>query len=132
MVGWAIGGLIVSGLITVLVSLKQRKLYLSKLLLIVAAASIGVLVFNNQVSSNIPKSETAQYQEVSPSFSEAPYLVNTSSRAYYVSTYQEIPDGLLLTNYFYYNQKKWEASDKPLPLTEKLYGTITLSKRKGG
>ncbi len=125
--------LVVLGLFVVIGSIRQRKLLVNKFVIIVALIAIGIISLSNTLAGSTPqKLETQYYQRIAPSVQDAPYIVPTSSRAYYVSTFNETTKGIVLTCYYYYNQKKWERSTIPLPLDKTLYGNLQVYKRKIG
>lgn len=121
--------LVVLGLYIVVGSILKKKLLLSKFVVIIAVLAIGMLLLSSQFSSNDSQDDIQAYQKIAPSVQNAPFMVQTSSRAYYVSTYLDTDDALTLTNYYFYDEKKWEKSSIPLPLDKSIYGELKVHKR---
>lgn len=74
--------------------------------------------------------ETPEYQTIAPTIKEAPYIVQTSSRVYYVVEYENTGGGLTLLEYFTYDKKEWQKQTFPLTLSEQYYGKVVLNERK--
>jgi len=105
--------LVLLGLYVVLGSIRKRKLLINKFVVILAIVAVGLLLLAGN-SKSAEKAVTPQYQQISPSVQEAPYYLLTSTRAYYVATFEDTSRYLVLTNFYYYDRKKWENSDIPL------------------
>ena len=133
MVVIAIITLVLLGIYVILGSIRQHRLLFNKFVVIVAVIAIGILVLQGSLSKNDPQQvEIPPYQKIAPSVQQAPYVVQTSSRAYYVTTFKDSEDVLLLINYYFYSRKNWELADIPLPLDRSIYGNLKVVKRNIG
>lgn len=112
----------------VIASIRKRRLCIGRGTLILAAVCIGVIVWQSN-SAGQPEKQYSQLIEKAPAVVDAPYFVQTDTRAYYVATYQPRDSGPVLTNYYYYDKKNWQFSSIPLPLDEAIYGKIRVHKR---
>lgn len=125
--------LVLLGLYVIFGSMRQRKLLINKFVVIVGVVGIGILLLNGQFSKNdSAQTEIQYYQKLAPTIQEASYYLQTESRAYYVSTFQDSETSLVLTDYYYFDKKKWELSNVPLPLDKTIYGELKLYKRNIG
>ena len=133
MTALAIIALVLLGIYIIFGSLRQHKLLINKFVVVVAVLAIGVLILQGSFSSNdSQQTKTPQLQKVAPSVQQAPYVLQTSSRAYYVATYQDTENVVILTSFYYYDKKVWELSNIPLPLDRSIYGNIKIIKRSIG
>lgn len=129
----AVIALILLLIYVVIGSIRQRKLLFNKTVLVVAIIAIGILVLQGQFSRDDPQRvEVPKYQQLAPPVQDAPYVLQTSSRAYYVATYKDTAEALILTSYYFYDKKKWELSDIPLPLDKSIYGELKPVRRNIG
>ena len=125
--------LVLIGIYVIFGSIRQHRLLINKTVVIISAIAIGILVFQGSITKNDPQQITLPYyQQIAPSVQQAPYVLQTSSRAYYISTYQDGEEGLLLTNFYFYNKKQWENSDIPLPFPKSIFGDLEVFKRYVG
>ena len=62
-----------------------------------------------------------------PTKQQAPYIVQTDTRYFFVQSYEQVTDGYLLVNVWAFEGKKWIKYDT-LRLT-RAWGTITIGKR---
>ena len=120
MVTIAIIILVVVGLGVILGSIRKRKLLINKGVLILIAIAMGILYFNGAFSDKPLEARASAYQNTAPSISQAPYLLDTPSRAYYVVSHYENEHWLVLTEYYSYDRKKWEKSESPLAFDKSL------------
>ena len=96
-----------------------------------AVLIVGLLMLRNcAMGSESLIVETPEYQKIAPAVKEAPYIVQTSSRVYYVVKYENSGEGLILLEYFTYDRKEWQKQTIPLPLSERYYGVVSLNERK--
>jgi len=110
----------------------KHRLFITKLTIIPLIIAVGILVISNQFGSDeveYPGGNVQYYQKVEPPFEEAPLVVQTSSRIYYVATLIDEGDILTLTDYYYFDKKKWVYSDVPLPLDRNTYGNMKVYNR---
>lgn len=130
----AVAAIIVIVLIAIIVLFGlfvKHKLIINKFIVILLILSVGYLVISSNLNKNkseSPNVEIPAYQKIAPDISNAPRVVQTSSRIYYVSSIAD--DGVNLTLYKYYTyDKKWNYYDKPLVLSRNIYGTIKIYQR---
>jgi len=99
-----------------------------------AVVAIGIIVLSNSFggSSSPQELQISRLQEKAPSVQDAPYYVQTSSRAYYIATFNDSEECLTLTSYYFYDHKKWESSFVPLPLDKQIYGNLKVHRRNIG
>lgn len=110
--------------------LKNKALILIAIIAVAVVFAIGY--FNKQDKSTQPAA-VYNYQKKAPPVQDYPRIVQTSSRAYYIATMTNINGVLTLTNYQYYDSRKWQTSTKPLPLDRKVFGLVQIYDRpKGG
>lgn len=112
--------LIILIVLTIIASIKQRKLVLSRGVIILALIAIGIIYLTNLFGGNNPNQASNQIQAKAPPVTEAPYLLQTSSRAYYVAAFKDDPQYLTMTVFYFYDKKKWQRSDIPLPIDKKV------------
>lgn len=74
-----------------------------------------------------PKPEAATNTFI-PSVSQAPYLIETSSRYYYAAAYEKDGDTTILTGYWVFEGEKWIYYDR-LVLTP-AFGEVTIGRRR--
>ncbi len=65
-----------------------------------------------------------------PEVNAAPYIVQTTSRAYYAVDVNETSVAVTLVNYYETINGKWVYRESQLILRRSVYGQITVSKRK--
>lgn len=128
MVVGAVIALVVIALVTVLGSIRNRRLVFNKPMLIVTAVAIGILVFNHQTNGGQPSQPVPEYVRVIPPAAAAPFVYPTDSRSYFVKEYYYDGDTIVLMKYYHY-EREWTYSDKPLPLPPGLFGEHELIKR---
>ena len=89
---------------------------------------VGVVVAIAIGSQNKPQAEasTPGIQAAAPTVAEAPYLLQTSSRLYYVVDYKDDNRVITLSSYYYYDKEKWALSEAPLDIDRKYYGAVNL------
>ncbi len=61
--------------------------------------------------------ETPAYQKIAPGLQEAPYVLLTDTRVYYVAKYENTQDLINLTEYWSYDRKAWAKGKHPLPIS---------------
>jgi hypothetical protein len=110
----------------------KHKLIINKFIIILLIVAVATLVissrFGNSDSDN-PNVKIPYYQEIAPPFAQAPKVLQTNSRVYYVATCFD--DGKVITLYDYYvfNKDNWQYCDKPLPIDRSVYGEVKLYNR---
>jgi hypothetical protein len=108
----------------------RKKLYLKKGIVFLFILSAGALIVSNQFSPEASmKVAIPEYQEKAPDISLAPKVVRTESRIYYVAALSDDGQVLTLHDYYTYDKKKWQYSDRDLPLDRKYYGRIVIYNR---
>ena len=102
-----------------------------KAFLIIAVVGIGVAFLFGQFNRVNESSTMAfePYQIIAPTFQQAPRVVQTESRIYYVATMHDDGRVLTLTNYYTYNEDSWQHQRKTLGLDRQLYGDIKIYNR---
>lgn len=122
--------IVILGLYVIVGSIRQKKILLNKFVVVLGIIAVGLLLLNGAFNKgDAQQVKPEYYQEIAPNVEDAPYIVQTSSRAYYVATYLDSPQYLTLTYYYYYDRKHWQESDIALPLDKKVYGELTPQKR---
>lgn len=92
-----------------------------KLIILVVVLVIGFSVYRNFASKSDSKTQSAEipsYQKILPNKVNAPRVVQTLSRYYPYSTFQEDPNYLTLTDYYVYDKNSWRHETKPLPIAK--------------
>jgi hypothetical protein len=105
------------------------------LLVVIAFIFFGVRActstFNKSTGTatavELPK--VAEYQTIAPSTKQAPYVVSTGTRIYYVAKYTDNKQLITLQQYFTFDKNTWQVHKTPLLLDRKYYGEITIIKR---
>lgn len=105
-------------------------LFRQKAFLFLIVIGIGaVFLFGYFNKSKPDQVELPSYQMVIPTTQQAPYVVQTSSRIYYVSTMEDNADMLVLTDYYIYDKNEWEHIQTALPLDKQVFGEIEIYNR---
>jgi len=81
---------------------------------IVLVAWFGFSTFKSQTADSTPIVEVPAYQKTAP---DTPFVGKTPSRVYYIISYHQEGDQVLITDYYSYENDKWEK--RPLPLIVK-------------
>lgn len=101
-----------------------------KALVALAFVFVAVLMLRNCAGETPPALVgNSEFLKVAPSIKEAPYILHTSSRAYYVVEYQKADGYVLLVEYYTYDKKRWDRKTFPLKISEQYYGEVLLSER---
>ena len=104
----------------------KHKAFLVVVVIIVGAVFL-IGYFNKQTSQlNIA---VESYQRIAPSIQQAPRVVQTNSRVYYVATMSDDGQVLTLTNYYVYDKNEWQNVSLPLPLDRDIFGEIKIYNR---
>jgi hypothetical protein len=101
-----------------------------RILLITAIVGIGILVAVNVFKGDDKQTQVQipEYQRILPEISKAPRIVQTTTRYYPYATSIDSKDTMTLTDYYYYTDKKWEHSTKPLLIEKtRIYKIYTRS-----
>lgn len=83
--------------------------------------------FNRPAGAAVP---IEKYQEIEPTVKQAPYVLWTQTRVYYVSKYSGEPPAVTLEKYYTYDNDTWVLQDQPLVITEIIYGEYRIYERK--
>lgn len=101
------------------------------LLIVVIIVAIAFIAI-----SSLNKSDTSQqaiqipeYQKKAPDISKAPIVITTPSRIYYVSSYSDDGQIIILESFYFFDRKKWETPELPLPLDRETTGEINIYQR---
>ena len=124
----AIGVLILKSPLLLAGALLKNKV----LLIIVVVAFVALFVISSvtaQIRENNPQPTIPEYQKVAPTKAEAPTVVATGSRVYYVSDFTQDEEGVTLLTFFVYNEKEWEKRTVPLRIDRNSYGIIKVYPR---
>ena len=109
---------VISNILTIVFYQIPRWLFHHKAVLVlgvvVLVAWFGFSTFKTQTSGNTPVVEIPAYQKTAP---DTPYVGNTPSRVYFIISFHQEGDQVILTDYYSYESDKWEK--RPLPLTLK-------------
>ncbi len=110
----------------------RKKLLLPMPVLIGMVVCGGVIAFSNASGQN--NQENTKYVKVSVAYKDAPYILQTPDRGYYVATFRDDGEFLTLTDYYFYDKDKWEYSDSPLPFDRGLpeFKNLEIIKRPRG
>lgn len=91
--------------------------------LIVAIIASGVMFVVKSCACTPDKTAGMEkYQQIAPDRIKAPYVLQTITRVYYVSSFKEDSTTYTLQEYYTYDAKKWKFQDTPLPIEKKQYG----------
>ena len=134
MLAVAIVLLVFVGLYVVIGSIRNRKLMINKGVVIITVIAVGLIFIQGYFNKgDLRQLEAPYYQQIAPPASYAPYGLSTPSRAFFIVSYEETDKYLVLDNFYYYDKKKWEYSETPLPLDKSLpeYANLEVIKRGG-
>ncbi len=122
---------IVIGIILFLLAilLKKKALVVLAVVVLGSAIVIGVATKSNTTPATAAAKNIPAYQLIAPSVKDAPTVLRTSSRVYYVSTYKEDKQQITLTRFWVYDSKKWQLVTKPLVFDKAIYGGMKLYTR---
>jgi hypothetical protein len=99
------------------------------ILVIGIIAFFGLRAIGNAMSpASANQQPIPSYQASAPSIKEAPNVILTSSRVYYVADFKEDNQVVTLNKFYVYN-KNWELVTRPLVIDKNLYGGIKLYTR---
>lgn len=105
----------------------------NKLLLIIVViafvAFIGISSITAKMKANDPIPPIPEYQKTAPTIAEAPTVIATGSRVYYVLDFIQDEEGVTLLTFFVYNEKEWEKRTAPLRIDRNSYGIIKVYPR---
>jgi hypothetical protein len=103
-----------------------------KMLIIGALAVFAVMGVQacNHAFNGDSDAAVEYYQDIAPSVKDAPYVLSTSSRIYYVADYSIDGDVILLKTYYTYDAEKWQKCSLPLPIDKNTFGEYRLYERK--
>lgn len=103
-----------------------------KMLIILVIVVIAFVSFNRCSGPGDTSQQVTipEYQKIAPNVKDAPYVVRTSSRVYYVKAYDDSEGVLTLYEYYTYDNKKWQMQDFDLPIDRKYYGEILVYERQ--
>lgn len=97
-------------------ALKHKGLALGCVILIV-----GIIIISNVrggTDKNANSTPIPAYQIIAPAVNLAPSVGTTSSRVYYIASYQKTPGIVTLTKFYDYNKKAWKLNTMPLSFNE--------------
>jgi len=110
---------------------KNKTKFHKKPAILVLVASVGLLIASSTIfASDDNKLVSApEYIQKAPNTSKAPYAIQTTSRLYYVVSYQDQGDVVTLSDYFSYDKNKWQRYTIPLELNRAMYPVINIYNR---
>lgn len=124
----AIGVLILKSPLLLAGALLKNKVLLV-IVVVVFVLFLGISSITAQMKENNPTPPIPEYQKVAPAKAEAPTVVATGSRVYYVSDFTQDEEGVTLLTFFVYNEKEWEKRTVPLRIDRNSYGIIKIYPR---
>jgi len=89
------------------------------LLIVFVIAIVGFFAFryfNSNDKENLVI--IPHYQEIAPSVIEAPFVVQTKSRVFYVASAVQDANYYILNTWWDYDKKKWQKHETTLPLNK--------------
>ena len=108
-------------------------LFKSKVLLIVVIVGLIAFFAVSSITSTMrernPTLPIPEYQQIAPTKLEAPTVVATGSRVYYVSDYTKDEEGVTLLTFYVFNEEIWEKRTSPLRIDRNSYGIIKVYPR---
>ena len=90
----------------------------------------GLFGKKGAATSDIPEM-TQHYNQIAPSVSQANYVLQTSTRAYYVQSYTVKEHILTLNEYYNYDKNTWKKSTN-LIIDLNIWGKVILYDRSSG
>lgn len=98
----------------------------------VVVASVVVLraCAGGSATNNTQVVEQERYIEIAPSVADAPYIISTASRVYYVRSYTDSGQVINLDQYYTYDRKKWVSQTIPLLLDKACFGEVRITIRE--
>ena len=133
MSGIGIAVIVITVLIVIWASIKRKQLIFNKkAVFFILIVGVCLIVYGNISSaSNEPVVEVPYWQESAPSYSKAPYVVQTPSRVYYVKEYTVDDNLLMLDEYYTFDKNKWRKMDIPLPIDKSIpaYADVSIKTR---
>lgn len=99
------------------------------IVVIAFVAFIGISAITSAMKTSDPMPPVPEYQRIAPTKAEAPTVVATGSRIYYVSDFTQDEEGVTLLTFFVYNEKEWEKRTVPLRIDRNSYGIIKVYPR---
>lgn len=126
--------LILVSLYVIFGSIWQKKLLINKGVIIITVIAIGLIFFSARFGGNDDKQQVEYYQEIAPPITQAPYMLQTPSRAYYIATFDDTESHMVLTYFYFYDKgKKWTSTNMSLFLDKTLpeYSDLKILKRWG-
>jgi len=110
----------------------KKKLFINKFVILLLIVAVGYLVISNNIGGDKAQSSQVnipEYQQKAPDISQAPRVVQTTSRIYYVATFKDTGTVVILYDYFTYSKNKWVFTNKHLVMDRKYYGEIKIYNR---
>ena len=103
-----------------------------KLLIVLGIVVFAVVGFSRCTGPGDTSQQVTipEYQEKAPEVKAAPYVVQTSSRVYYVKAYDDSDGIMTLYEYYTYDKDKWQKQELDLPIDRQYYGEILVYERK--
>lgn len=96
-------------------------------LLVLVIIVVGLVVYQRACV----RSSTSVVDTLAPKVVEAPYVLRTVSRVYYVASLSEIPSGVILYRWYEWNGRAWVlcVSTEGVPFESSRHGPIQLIRR---
>ena len=99
------------------------------LVVVVLFAVMGIRTCGTAFGGTLTATPTEPYQKVAPSRADAPYILATSTRMYYVTRYSDDGRVITLQDYYTYDRKKWVHQTTPLLVDRRYYGEVKIHVR---
>jgi len=127
----AIAILVIVGLVVIIGSIRKRKLLINKGVVILVLIGIGLFIFDSHFNND--DQEFTYYQQIAPNTVDAPYMLITDTRTYYVSEWYENERYFTLQRFWYFDKDEWEQGVIPLKFDKSLavYADLQILKRGG-
>lgn len=106
-----------------------HRLVVKKYMIILLAVGVGLVIYGQPQNDNALATVLPVYQINAPELSDAPYLIQTPSRMYYVVQYSDDGQIVLLMEYYEYNDNEWQHNNRMLTLDRLYYGTVKITHR---
>ena len=104
------------------------KLLKNKLGLILIAVVVVVILISSQQGAKAT-APVEPYNKNVPGVNQAPTIIQTTSRIYYVKDYTDDGKVLMLQNFYYYDKDRWLKNKTELPIDRAVYKEIRIAPR---
>ena len=91
-------------------------------MLVVIALGVGIIFAVRTCACSNTSASQEKYQQTEPSRIDAPYVLPTLTRVYYVKSYTQTDSTYLLQEYYTYDSKKWKLQKTTIPVPRYQFG----------